>query len=148
VRKWLDSVKELWPKCPVDINGDGLKIQVTGKDQLDIMPEDTDAPRIFPNVESLSKTAFARTDSCPKCGKPRTLQPGKINQQKNFRYPDWWSCSGRCSAEALDANCPDCYTPMEVVNKGRQDYHYQCLNCGRIEGGEAYWLKYSVFVQR
>jgi len=148
VRKWLDSVKELWPKCPVDINGDGLKIQVAGKDQLDIMPEDTDSPRIFPNVESQSITAFARTDICPKCGKPRTLQPGKINQQKNFRYPDWWSCSGKCSAEALDANCPDCDTPMKVINKGRQDYHYQCPNCGRIEGGEAYWLKYSVFVQR
>lgn len=44
VKNWLATVKKIWPRCPVEIDGDALRICVTGEDQLDVQPKDTGRP--------------------------------------------------------------------------------------------------------
>lgn len=144
VKKWMKIVKEVWPRCPVEIEGDALKIHVTAKDQLDVQPKDTDAPRILPRPRP-PEIPPARRRLCPKCGEERTLQEGRISPQKNFRLPDWWKCSGGCLPEAADAICKQCGQAMQVQNKGKGDYTYKCLQCGHLEGGENFWIQNSVF---
>jgi len=144
VKNWLSTVKELWPRCPVQIDGDALRICVTSEDQLDVQLKDTDAPRILPKPKP-PELPEAYKSVCPKCGKERTLQPGRINQQKNFRYPDWWKCSGGCPAEPEDAICKHCGQAMQQQNKGKADYTYKCSQCGHLEAGENYWIQNSTF---
>ena len=139
VKKWLLSVQEVWPKCPAEIEGDSLRIQVENEDQLDVQNKDTEAPRIMGRRKP-APALSAPTSPCPVCGALRTLQPGRINRQNNVRYPDWWKCAGGCQAVPADARCPDCGRTMEEKNRGRVDYYYQC-ECGLVKAGEDYWLQ-------
>ena len=36
VKKYMDTVEEIWPKCPVEIDGDALVVCATSPDQLDV----------------------------------------------------------------------------------------------------------------
>lgn len=144
VKKWMKSVKEVWPLCPVEMVDDSLRINVTSADQLDVLPKDTDAPRILPTPKPLLPPK-PPTDDCPQCGKARTLKTGKIST-KGYRMPDYWECAGGCGRTAAQAKCKHCGQTMEERNKGKADYSYFCSKCQHYEGGEAYWLKYSVFV--
>lgn len=143
VRWWLDTVKEIWPLCPVEIEEDALTISVTSEEQLDVMPKETDAPRIKPRPASLKakpeEQPAAATSFCPACSQERTLKPGK-QSRKGYRMPDYWQCAGGCQAVPADALCPDCGRTMEEKNRGRVDYYYQC-ECGLVKAGEDYWLQ-------
>ena len=140
IKKWLASTKEVWPNCPAELDGDALRICVTGEDQLDVQPKDTDAPRILPKPEPLPA---ATRSVCPECGGERTLKAGR-QSRKGYRMPDYWACAGGCKTVSADALCPDCGQVMQELNKGRADYTYFCATCQRHEGGEAYWLKYGL----
>jgi len=137
IRKWLTTAKEVWPRCPVEIQGDALTICVTGEDQLDVQPMDTDAPRILPRPKpgTLPETS---SSSCPNCGQKRTLKKGKQSRQ-GYRMPDYWHCAGGCKPVSAEAICPECGQVMIEKNKGRADYFYQC-ECGVVKGGEDFWL--------
>ncbi|HOT02379.1 MAG TPA: hypothetical protein PLY66_15360, partial [Acidobacteriota bacterium] len=139
VKKWMLSVQEVWPKCPVEIEGDALRIQVEHEDQLDVQNKESEAPRILGRKKA-APALSAPTSTCPSCGALRTLQPGRINRQKNLRYPDWWQCAGGCPAVPAEVPCPDCGQIMEEKNRGQSDYYYQCA-CGTVKAGEDYWLQ-------
>lgn len=140
VKKWIKSVKEVWPPCPVEIEGDALKIYVTSADQLDVQLKDTDAPRIPPKAKPVPLPEAARS-VCPTCGGERILKPG-LKSRKGYRMPDYWKCSGGCKPISAEAFCPECGQVMAEKNKGRADYFYQC-SCGVVKGGEDYWLHYA-----
>lgn len=72
VKKWMKSVKEVWPNCPAGIDGDALVIHVTSKDQLDVQLKDTDAPRILPRAKPVPLPETSRS-VCPTCGGERVL---------------------------------------------------------------------------
>jgi len=131
------AVLKVWPNCPAVIEGDSLVIQVTGQDQLDVMPKDTDAPRILPRPKPGTLLEASRS-VCPTCGQERTLKTGKQNR-KGYRMPDYWQCSGGCKPVSAEAVCPECDRVMAEKNKGRADYYYQC-QCGVVKGGEDFWL--------
>lgn len=137
VKNWLAAVKELWPPCPVKIERDALRICVTSEDQLDVLPKDTDAPRILPRPKP-PEIPEASRNVCPACGRERTLKPGKQSRQ-GYRMPDYWQCAGGCKPAPADAVCPECGRVMAEQNKGRADYYYQC-ECGVVKAGEDYWL--------
>ena len=142
VKKWMKSVGEVWPNCPAELDGDALRICVTGEDQLDVQPKDTDAPRILPKPKPEELPDACRS-VCPECGGERTRKAGR-QSRKGYRMPDYWACAGGCKPVSTDALCPDCGQAMQERNKGRADYTYHCPACRRIEGGEAYWLKYGL----
>lgn len=136
-RRWMDAVLKVWPNCPAVIEGDGLVIQVTGQEQLDVMPKETDAPRILPRPKP-GKLPEASRSVCPACGRERTLKPGRQSRQ-GYRLPDYWQCAGGCKPAPAGALCPECGQVMAERNKGRADYYYQC-ECGVVKAGEDYWL--------
>ena len=138
VKNWLAAAKEVWPRCPVEIEGDALTICVTGEDQLDVQPKDTDAPRILPRPKSGPLPEASRS-VCPACGQERTLKPGK-QSRNGYRMPDFWQCAGGCKPVSAEALCPECSQVMAEKNKGRADYYYQC-QCGVVKAGEDYWTK-------
>lgn len=141
VKKWLIKVKEVWPLCPAEIEGDALRICVTGEDQLDVLPKDTDAPRILSKPKPAELPEVCRS-VCPECGGERTLKAGR-QSRKGYRMPDYWACAGGCKPVSADALCPDCGQVMQERNKGRADYTYFCPGCQRYEAGENYWLNYG-----
>lgn len=142
VKNWLATVKKIWPRCPVDIDGDALRICVTGEDQLDVQPKDTDAPRILPKPKPEALPEASRS-VCPECGKKRTRKPGR-QSRKGYRMPDYWACEGGCKPVSVEAICPDCGLVMQERNKGRADYTYFCSECQRYEAGENFWLNNSL----
>jgi len=144
VKNWLTAVKELWPRCPVAIEGDALTICVTAEDQLDVMPKDTDAPRLLPQPK-LPEIPEASGNICPQCGRERILKKGK-QSRKGYRMPDYWQCTGGCKPVSAEAICPDCAQAMVEKNKGRADYYYQC-ECGVVKAGEDFWVQRSAFSQ-
>lgn len=145
VKNWLEATKEIWPLCPVKIMEDSLNICVTSANELDVLPKDTDAPRILPGPKKLPQPN-PTTDTCPQCGRSRTLKVGKIKND-GARMPNYWECSGGCGRTPADAVCRECSTVMVGHNVlKRRDYSYTCPKCGHVEAGEAYWLKYSVSV--
>lgn len=141
VKNWLATVKKIWPRCPVEIDGDALRICVTGEDQLDVQPKDTDAPRVLtkPKPEALPEAARS---VCPSCGGERTRKPGR-QSRKGYRMPDYWACGGGCKPVSVEAICPDCGQVMQELHKGRADYTYFCAACQRYEAGENFWLNNS-----
>ena len=145
VRWWLDTVKEIWPLCPVEIEEDALTISVTSEEQLDVMPKETDAPRIGLRPASLKakpeEQPPAATSFCPACSQERTLQPGK-QSRNGYRLPDYWQCAGGCKPVSAEAVCPECGKVMAEKNKGRADYYYQC-QCGVVKAGEDFWKIFS-----
>lgn len=142
VKKWIKSVKEVWPLCPAEIEGDSLRICVTSESQLDVQPKGTDAPRLLPKPKPAELPAACHS-VCPECGGDRTLKAGK-QSRKGYRMPDYWTCAGGCKPVSAEAACPDCGQVMQERNKGRADYTYHCAECQRIEGGEGYWLKHGI----
>jgi len=140
VRWWLDTVKEIWPRCPVEIEGDALTICVTSEEQLDVMPKDTDAPRLLPRPKT-PEIPESSGNLCPQCGRERSLQRGK-QSRKGYRMPDYWQCTGGCKPVSAEAVCPECGLGMAEKNKGRADYYYQC-QCGVVKAGEDYWENFS-----
>ena len=141
-KRWMEAVLKVWPNCPAELDGDALKICVTGEEQLDVQPKDTDAPRILPKPKPAELPEACRS-VCPECGGERTRKAGRRSRQ-GYRMPDYWACAGGCKPVSADALCPDCGQAMQENNKGRADYTYHCPACRRIEGGEAYWLKYGL----
>lgn len=143
VKNWVATAKEIWPRCPVEIDEDSLKICVTREDQLDVQPKDTDAPRVLP-VPKREPLPEAPGSICPLCGGERTLKPGR-QSRKGYRMPDYWQCAGGCKPVSAEAVCPACGQVMAEKKKGQADYYYQCA-CGVIKGGEDYWLGHGVNV--
>jgi len=138
VKRWMQSVREIWPNCPVEIEGDALRICVTKEEQLDVLPMATDAPRILPKPGEIPEKP---QNVCPACGSLRTLKPGK-QSRKGYRMPDFWLCAGGCKPVSAEAVCPECARVMAEKNKGRADYYYQC-ECGVVKAGEAFWSENS-----
>jgi hypothetical protein len=145
VKRWLKAVLQVWPECPAWIDGDALIVHVERLSQLDVMPKETDAPRILPKPESPKK----ETSTCPKCGQVRTLEPGKKSSERGYLMPDYWSCSGGCKPVSVDAICKHCRKPMErQKSRNPKDYLYFCSQCQHYEPGEHYWLMHSVAVKQ
>lgn len=137
VKKWLLSVQEVWPQCPVEIDGDALKTRVENEGQLDVQKKESDAPRILPQMKPCPALDIPKS-TCPTCGAERMLRTGQ-QSRKGYRMPNYWQCVGGCKPVSAEAFCPECGQVMTEQNKGRADYYYQC-ECGVVKGGEEYWL--------
>lgn len=101
--KWLDKTKEIWPLCPVVIDGDALHFEVSSDMQMDI--------QIDPVIE-IGKAAKKAIDKkkekerpCPKCGTQMEWREGK--ETKKSKYPDYYRCN----------NCSKNYAADKIVGK-------------------------------
>lgn len=145
VKKWMKSVREVWPRCPVEIEDDALRIFITSEEQLDVQGKETNAPRILPKPKK--ELPVVVSDNCPLCGQERILKLGQTSANGQ-RLPDYWECTGGCGRTPAAALCKYCQQPMEMMNKGRADYTYFCARCQNYEGGENYWIQHSAMLVR
>ena len=88
INKWLDKTKELWPRCPVTIDGDALHFQVSSDTQMDVQID----PRIEIGKAARKAINDSKKDSlpCPICKNPMELRKGK--KTSSGQYPNYYHC--------------------------------------------------------
>jgi hypothetical protein len=76
VKRWIKTTKEIWPKCPVEIEGDGLKIIIKDLKQLDVHPDlKQELGKAIRQAEK--KKIETKKQICPDCKKTLIMVPGK-----------------------------------------------------------------------
>lgn len=90
VKKWLNQTKELWTLCPVQIEGDGLKIELTNVKQLDVQP---DRQKLLGKSIRLEKASEKKIKKpCPECGETMELRKG-ITLENGQKLDDFFRCN-------------------------------------------------------
>jgi hypothetical protein len=92
VKKWLNSVKKVWPECPCQIQGDALRINVSKTDQLDIQEKPSQRFLEFP------AKAAERPELPPADEAARNYDKNKSKYEKEYRY---YGAKGKKLKEAL-----------------------------------------------
>jgi len=89
LKKWVKAVHELWPRCPIKIEGDGLKFNISSDIQLDIQvdPQIETGKTIRKSIEKKKKNLLP----CPICGKQMELRKGR--KIKTTTLGDFYRCT-------------------------------------------------------
>lgn len=118
VKNWLKSVKEVWPECPCQIEGDALKINVTNSIQLDIQEKPYQRFLEFPDK------ADERLELPPADAAASNYAENKPKYEKEYRY---YGAKGNKLKEALSKS------PEQVK---RNLAHFKALIEKKREAGE------------
>lgn len=106
VSKWLKETKNLWPKCPVEIEGDGLKIQLSNITQLDIQPNQRKL--IGQSIRlGMGKPTEGKETLCPDCNNLMEYRKGII-LETGEKLDDFYRCPN-CRINFYRKQYPDLY---------------------------------------
>lgn len=110
VSKWLEKTKELWPLCPITIEGDGLLFVVNSDKQLDVQIKPIiEIARAAREIKAGSKTDI----KCTKCGDKLEMREGK-EDNKGKKMPDFLRCN-KCKKNYYQRDYPELF---KEVNHG------------------------------
>jgi len=139
VIKWLEGVKEIWGRCPVEIDGDALVINVVDESELDILETvSTEGKRYRLQENKKAETkSIEEKKECEKCGKPMVSKKGRKNR-KGFIQPDYWHCSHCKTNTPKLAVCPSC---NDRILENQLNGFYYCKDCKKTFSIEKYWNK-------
>jgi hypothetical protein len=104
IKNWLDKTKELWPLCPVTIDGDALHFEVSSDTQMDVQID----PRIEIGKAARKAINDSKKDSipCPVCNTLMELREGKKTNRGQFS--NYYRCK----------NCKKNYPEKNLSSKG------------------------------
>jgi len=109
VRNWLKTTKKIWPLCPVSIEGDGLKIELMGPEQLDV--------QINPQIE-IGKAIRKSQEEAARKGKPCPICESETELRKGFQkadkssLPDYFRCP-QCKKNFYQKDYPQLYKEVD-----------------------------------
>ncbi len=105
IKKWLKQAKELWSECPVEIEGDALKIYCTDKGQLDVqLDRQIEAGRgIRKEIEEQKK----EQKECPNCKGVLKFSKGKKGDD-GIRWDNYFHCND-CSKNFSEKKYPELF---------------------------------------
>jgi hypothetical protein len=83
VKNYLESVKEVWPLCPVKIINDSLVIDVTSSEQVDIQEKSAQRSLDFPKMQELKPGKEQAPSDKPT---PESQNQVSTQYEADFRY--------------------------------------------------------------
>jgi hypothetical protein len=131
VKRWLKDVKEIWPSCPVELDSDILKINITEESQLDIQESYMSEGKRLRQTQEIENIR-----RCDNCESPMISKKGKLNKKGTYQ-PDYWHCP-ECNINTPKiAICPnsECGKILENNFNG----FYFCSNCKKSFSIKKYW---------
>jgi len=145
VKKWLSAVREIWTDCPVEIEGDALRIHITDASQLDVQEDiQSEGKRLRNNRQAKAieraKSPIAEFEYCD-CGELMKPKRGKPNRN-GVMQADYWQCETCNTIKPMTAFCISCFRKTGKVYPLRQDYgtgEYRCPSCKGTFPVESYW---------
>ena len=145
VKKWLSAVREIWTNCPVEIEGDTLRIHITDASQLDVQDDiQSEGKRLRNNrqVKAIerAKSPIAESQYCD-CGELMRPRRGKPNRN-GVMQADYWKCDTCNTIKPMSAFCLVCFREIGKVHPLIQDYgtgEYRCPSCKRTFPVGKYW---------
>ena len=148
VKKYLKAIQEIWPKCPVKIDGDALIINITDEAELDVLESPkTEGKRLRKDREAKAlqkaKLPLEKLKICPYCGEELTPKKGILNR-KGIQQPDYFHCKNCGANIPREAICPHCFfnqgEKIRLENELNGDY--RCPECNLVFNIGKYWEKY------
>lgn len=105
IKRWLKATKEIWPECPVEIEGDGLKILINDVKQIDVAP---DLQQELGKAIRQGKKAIEPLEKfCPDCNEKMVMVIGKTDWDGR-KKDDYWFCK-ICTKPFFKHLHPDLY---------------------------------------
>ena len=148
IKKYLATVKEIWPKCPVEIDGDALVINITDEAELDILESpQTEGKRLRKDKEAKAlqkaRLPLERKLTCPFCKGEMKPKRGALNR-KGIQQPDYFRCQDCGTNIPREALCPDCYFNRgeRVRLQNELNGKYRCPECKSTYKISKYWDLY------
>ncbi len=145
VKRWLETVKEVWPRCPVQIEGDALIINIIDESQLDVMESPkTEGKRLRKEREKKAllkaKYPIPERKTCPICQSKLVSKKGTKNK-KGVQQPDYYHCEECGFNLPREAICPHCWEEyQEVVTlENELNGSYRCPQCKKTYNIKKYW---------
>jgi len=145
VKKWFSAVQEIWTDCPVEIDGDALRIHITDASQLDVQEGIESSGKRLRKARQAkaierAKSPIAEFEYCD-CGELMKPKRGKPNRN-GITQSDYWQCETCNTIKPMSAFCISCFRKTGKVYPLRQDYgtgEYRCPSCKGTFPVESYW---------